>query len=169
MNLTLSFGWLELSMITLGSAAFLYALWRWAGLVVFNIPGQLARIRSDLTSSSDHSLERYAFSHDAKIEALKSQLNQGLGMIAMIAGIAPMMGLLGTVSGMIETFQAMNNAGSSDLAVMSSGIAKALFTTELGLIIAVPLVILHALIRQKINHIVVMTEKGLIDELMARS
>ena len=169
MNLTLTFGWLEISMIALGSVTFLYAFWRWLKVQFFNSASELQLIKEELAGTAEQSLETYAFSHDAKIEALKAKLGLGLGTIAMIAGIAPMMGLLGTVSGMIETFQAMNSAGNSDLAVMSGGIAKALYTTELGLIIAVPLVILHAIIRQKINQIIVITEKGLMDGLLARS
>lgn len=166
MNLNFSVGWLELAMMALGGITFIFAVWRWLTVQFYNTSGQIRHLKQELAKAAQNSLENYAFSHDAKIEAFKAQLTQGLGLIAMVAGIAPMMGLLGTVSGMIETFQAMHTAGSSDLAVMSSGIAKALFTTELGLIIAVPLVIMHALIRQKVNQIVLRTEKGLLDELV---
>lgn len=169
MNLDFSVGWLELFMMVLGALAFAFAIWRWL-MVQFNqTASHIDYLKLELGQAAQTSLENYAFSHDAKMEELKAQLGQGLGLIAMVAGIAPMMGLLGTVSGMIETFQAMHVSGSSDLAVMSSGIAKALYTTELGLIIAVPLVIMHAMIRQKINHIVMQTEKGLLDELMVRA
>lgn len=168
MNLDFSIGWLEVFMMGLGAVTFLLAIWRWLRVQFFDTTSQVKYLTQELGSAAANSLEDYAFNHDAKIEELKAQLNQGLGLIAMVAGIAPMMGLLGTVSGMIETFQAMNTAGSSDLSVMSAGIAKALYTTELGLIIAVPLVIMHALIRQKINQIVINTEKGLFNELVVR-
>lgn len=169
MNLNFSIGWLELVMITLGMLTFLFAFWKWIQTHFYKVNTQITNLKSELNNASTHSIESYAFNHDAKIENLRIQLNQGTGLIAMIAGIAPMMGLLGTVSGMIETFNAMHISESSDLSVMSSGIAKALYTTELGLIIAVPLVIMHALIRQKINQIIAKTEKGLIDELTVRT
>lgn len=166
MNLSFSVGWLELSMMTLGGLTFIFSVWRWLSVQFYNTNGQIHSLKQELGPAAQDSLENYAFSHDSKMEELKAQLTQGLGLVAMVAGIAPMMGLLGTVSGMIETFQAMHVAGSSDLSVMASGIAKALYTTELGLIIAVPLVIMHALIRQKVNQIVVRTEKGLLDGLV---
>ena len=166
MGLTFSADWLEVSMIIMGALTFIYATWRWLNIHFYNISDNLNLLQQDLGHVAQQSLENYAFSHDAKIEELKGKLTHGLGLIAMVAAIAPMLGLLGTVSGMIETFQAMNMAGSSDLAVMSSGISKALYTTELGLIIAVPLVVMHALIRQKINKVVMQTEKGLINEFV---
>ncbi len=66
--------------------------------------------------------------------------------LAIIAAVAPLMGLLGTVVGMINTFQAITLYGTGDPQTMAGGISQALITTVLGLIVAVPAVLLHALV-----------------------
>lgn len=85
--------------------------------------------------------------------AYRQRLQSSLGAIALTAAVAPLLGLLGTVSGMIETFNMMNLFGSGDPAVVSGGISKALITTELGLVVAIPALVLHALLNRFIrNH-----------------
>ncbi|MEP3891153.1 MAG: MotA/TolQ/ExbB proton channel family protein [Hellea sp.] len=69
----------------------------------------------------------------------------GLNLLKLLAGIAPLLGLLGTVTGMIRTFQAMMIYGTGDPQLMAGGISEALVTTMLGLIAAIPLLILHSL------------------------
>ena len=81
----------------------------------------------------------------------KQKLASRMGAIAVTAAIAPLLGLLGTVSGMIETFIMMTLFGAGDPAVVSGGISKALITTELGLVVAIPALILHALLNRSIN------------------
>ncbi len=76
-------------------------------------------------------------------------LEKWINAVAVTAAVAPLLGLLGTVSGMIETFRMMTSFGSSDPEVISGGIAKALVTTELGLIVAIPALILNALLSRK--------------------
>ena len=73
------------------------------------------------------------------------KLEFGLNFIKLIAGIAPLLGLLGTVTGMIQTFQAMMIYGAGDPQLMAGGISVALVTTMLGLIVAIPLLIIHSL------------------------
>lgn len=72
------------------------------------------------------------------------KLEFGLNFIKLIAGIAPLLGLLGTVTGMIQTFQAMMIYGAGDPQLMAGGISVALVTTMLGLIAAIPLLIIHS-------------------------
>ncbi|WP_372942118.1 MotA/TolQ/ExbB proton channel family protein [Shewanella sp.] len=72
-----------------------------------------------------------------------SKFERGLGFIALLAAMAPMLGLLGTVSGMIETFQSLTEFGNSDPKLLSQGISKALITTQAGLLVALPLLLLH--------------------------
>ncbi|EDQ00265.1 MotA/TolQ/ExbB proton channel family protein [Shewanella benthica] len=90
----------------------------------------------------------------ASVEAMDQRLKQlmlqqmmkfefGLGFIALLAAMAPMLGLLGTVSGMIETFQSLTEFGNSDPKLLSQGISKALITTQAGLLVALPLLLLH--------------------------
>ncbi|MBB6523600.1 MotA/TolQ/ExbB proton channel family protein [Pseudoteredinibacter isoporae] len=78
----------------------------------------------------------------------KQRLEKWLGTIAVIAAVAPLLGLLGTVSGMIETFKLMTIFGSGDASAVSSGISEALVTTELGLVVAIPALLLHAFLQR---------------------
>lgn len=77
------------------------------------------------------------------------KLQRGLPFIAIAAATAPLLGLLGTVTGMIETFRLINIFGTGDAKNLASGISEALVTTEFGLIVAIPSLILHALLSRK--------------------
>lgn len=70
-------------------------------------------------------------------------LEHGQTLIKLFAGIAPLLGLLGTVTGMIATFQAITNFGTGDPKLMAAGISQALVTTVLGLLAAIPLLLAH--------------------------
>jgi biopolymer transport protein ExbB len=72
-------------------------------------------------------------------------LSRGQGLVKLLAGTAPLLGLLGTVTGMIVTFQAISLFGTGDPKLMASGISQALMTTVLGLVVAVPLLFFHNL------------------------
>ena len=71
-------------------------------------------------------------------------LDRGNALIKLLAAVAPLLGLLGTVTGMIVTFQAITLFGTSDPKLMAGGISQALVTTVLGLTVAIPLLFLHA-------------------------
>ncbi|WP_341664261.1 MotA/TolQ/ExbB proton channel family protein [Vibrio sp.] len=73
----------------------------------------------------------------------QAQLEKGLSMLKLLAALAPMLGLLGTVIGMIETFQVITQFGNGDPKVMAGGISMALVTTVLGLVAAMPLLLAH--------------------------
>ncbi len=79
----------------------------------------------------------------------KYKLERWIGAIAITAAVSPLLGLLGTVSGMIETFKMMTLFGSGDPEVVSGGIAQALVTTELGLVVAIPALILSAILSRR--------------------
>jgi biopolymer transport protein ExbB len=74
------------------------------------------------------------------------ELNKGLLIIKVIAVVAPLMGLLGTVTGMINTFQAITLYGTGDPKLMAGGISQALVTTVLGLTVAIPTTLLHTIV-----------------------
>ena len=80
-------------------------------------------------------------------------LHRGLPFIAIASATAPLLGLLGTVTGMIETFRLINLFGTGDARNLASGISEALVTTEFGLIVAIPALILHALLSRKVQGI----------------
>jgi biopolymer transport protein ExbB len=77
------------------------------------------------------------------------KLERWLGAIAVTASVAPLLGLLGTVSGMITTFKAMSLFGAGDASAVSGGIGEALINTELGLVVAIPALLAHALMSRK--------------------
>lgn len=77
------------------------------------------------------------------------RLRRGLGAISLFATTAPLLGLLGTVTGMIATFQSITLFGTGDPKMMSGGISQALVTTELGLAVSIPLLLLHSWVSQK--------------------
>lgn len=79
----------------------------------------------------------------------RHRLERWISAIAITAAVSPLLGLLGTVSGMIETFNMMTLFGSGDPEVVSGGIAQALVTTELGLVVAIPALILNAVLSRK--------------------
>jgi biopolymer transport protein ExbB len=90
-----------------------------------------------------------------KILGIRPKLERFLPFIALTAAAAPLLGLLGTVTGMIKTFNLITIFGTGDAKSLSSGISEALVTTELGLVVAIPALILHGLIsrmaRQKLG------------------
>lgn len=95
------------------------------------------------------------------------QLESGLTLLKIIAAVAPLMGLLGTVTGMIITFQAITIFGAGDPKAMAGGISSALVTTVLGLLVAIPTVLLHTVVNgraQSIIHILNEQATGIVAE-----
>ena len=94
-------------------------------------------------------------------------LGRALLFLKIIAVVAPLMGLLGTVTGMIKTFQAITLFGTGDPKLMAGGISQALVTTVLGLTVAIPTVLLHTLVSgrsRRIVHILQEQSAGMIAE-----
>lgn len=86
-------------------------------------------------------------------------LEKGLSMLKLLAALAPMLGLLGTVTGMIETFQVITQFGNGDPKVMAGGISMALVTTVLGLVAAMPLLLTHNILSSQAESIRTILEK----------
>ena len=90
-------------------------------------------------------------------EAILNQLprvERGMAVLAVLGAIAPLLGLLGTVTGMIETFRVITLYGTGDPKLMSGGISEALVTTELGLAVAIPIMLCHTFLSRRVSHIV---------------
>ncbi|MCH6255742.1 MotA/TolQ/ExbB proton channel family protein [Puniceicoccaceae bacterium K14] len=81
-----------------------------------------------------------------RLLAAQPKLERMLAFIALTAGAAPLLGLLGTVTGMINTFKLITVFGTGDASSLSSGISEALITTEYGLIVAIPALLAQALL-----------------------
>ena len=86
-------------------------------------------------------------------------LERWQGLIKLLAAVAPLLGLLGTVTGMIVTFQAITQYGSGDPKLMADGISQALVTTVLGLLAAIPLLFLHTLVVARSKALVQLLEQ----------
>ena len=81
-------------------------------------------------------------------------IQRGLGALSILAAVAPLLGLLGTVTGIIETFQSITLFGTVDPRVMSGGISQALVTTVEGLAVAIPLLLFHSMLSTRSQRIV---------------
>ena len=108
-------------------------------------------MRSMLSEGADHANGDRELMEDHMISVIlhrKPQLERFLPWLSVTAAATPLMGLLGTVVGMIKTFTLITIFGSGDPKALSSGISEALVTTELGLVVAIPTLIIHgALLR----------------------
>jgi biopolymer transport protein ExbB len=80
------------------------------------------------------------------MQKTKSRVNSMLPLLAISAAAAPLLGLLGTVTGIMDTFKAIEIYGTGDVKTLSGGISEALITTEYGLIVAIPALLLHAIL-----------------------
>ena len=89
---------------------------------------------------------------------VKFALERNLTMLGTIATISPLLGLLGTVVGMIVAFTGLTASGSPDSDVLALGISQALITTAFGLSIAVPGLVMHKFFEQKINHLLLLLQ-----------
>jgi biopolymer transport protein ExbB len=90
------------------------------------------------------------------------KLERMLAFIAVVAATAPLLGLLGTVTGMIKTFKLITIVGTGDARNLSSGISEALITTKWGLIVAIPTLIMHALLNRKAKGVVGSMEQAAV-------
>jgi biopolymer transport protein ExbB len=90
---------------------------------------------------------------------VQPRLERLLPFIAVTAATAPLMGLLGTVTGMINTFKLITVFGTGDAKQLSSGISEALVTTEFGLIVAIPSLIMHALLNRRAQGVMANMER----------
>lgn len=99
-------------------------------------------------------------------------LTRSLTFLKIISVVAPLMGLLGTVTGMINTFQAITLFGTGDPKLMAGGISQALMTTVLGLCVAIPTVLLHTIVSgrsSRIIHVLQEQAAGIIAERSERN
>ena len=126
--------------------------------------GRVLKVHEDNPSMDTETLE-LKLSEGILRETPK--LESGLNLLKIIAAIAPLMGLLGTVTGMIVTFQAITIFGAGDPKAMAGGISGALVTTVLGLLVAIPTVLLHTIVNgraQRIIHVLNEQTTGIIAE-----
>ncbi|MFM2485046.1 MotA/TolQ/ExbB proton channel family protein [Celerinatantimonas yamalensis] len=151
--------------ITLGLISLLIALYRLATLV--SIERKVNRQLRSLQPRDDnplgrilacipnrlHTLDTLEVYIDEAVSIELPKLERSHTLVKLVAGVAPLLGLLGTVTGMIGTFQAITLFGTSDPKMMASGISQALMTTVLGLVAAIPLLFAHNLLSTRARRI----------------
>jgi len=114
-------------------------------------------LASGLTNSSDKDAMKESIEEAAG--HVVHDLERYLNALGTVAGISPLIGLLGTVLGMMEVFSDIFNQGTGDSQVMAGGIATALVTTAAGLVVGIPALIMHRFLDRKIQGIVVQLEQ----------
>jgi len=166
--------------IVLGVLGVALAVYRLAYLSVVGsrVRSQLAQARPDENNPLGRILAVYDANKHAATDALELKLDEaivketpplerGESMIKVLSVVAPLLGLLGTVTGMIQTFQAITLFGTGDPKMMASGISTALVTTVLGLCAAIPLTLLHSVVSSYSSSLVQILEEqsaGMIAE-----
>jgi len=171
--------------IALGIIGLIIAVLRWFALTTAD-----RKVKSQLkseTASTDNPLGRvlaaYESNRGADTETVELKLSEaalkempaltkGLLFIKVTSAVAPLMGLLGTVTGMIKTFQVITLYGAGDPKMMAGGISQALMTTVLGLCVAIPMVLLHTVVSgksRKIVNILQSQSAGLVAQHSERS
>jgi|TARA_B100001250_G_scaffold63830_1_gene50260 biopolymer transport protein ExbB len=171
--------------ITLGLLGLLLSLERLYSLTMAG--RRVAAQLKQSTPTDDNALGRVLMVYDknknADTETLELKLGEailketpalqrGILFIKVISVVAPLMGLLGTVTGMINTFQAITLFGTGDPKTMAGGISQALVTTVLGLTVAIPTVLLHTLVSgrsKSITQVLQEQSAGLVAEQSEKS
>ena len=136
-----------------------------------NKSNPLGRIMSIYTDNPDIDIETLELKLDEAILRESAPLETGLSFIKVLYVVAPLLGLLGTVVGMIATFQMITLFGTGDPRMMAGGISTALVTTVLGLVVAIPLTLFHAFLQGKSKALIQMLEEqaaGIIARLAER-
>lgn len=156
----------------LGALAFVFGIFKWVTLstTAGAVRSQVRRKKPSKTNPLGRVMLAYESLQSKDTESIQLTLNDailkeiprlegGLNLIRIISTIAPLLGLLGTVVGMVITFQSITLFGTGDPQIMASGISIALMTTVIGLVVAIPLVLLYAFTAGAANGIVQILEE----------
>ena len=159
-------GYVGYVIIGLGGLALILGLIRWAalGVVSRRVAAQrrsdqasegnpLGRILSVYEQNRSVDPETLELRLDEAIVRESAKLERFLWLVKAVSVVAPLLGLLGTVTGMIQTFQAITLYGAGDPKMMAGGISEALVTTMLGLTAAIPLVLLSSMLANSTRRI----------------
>lgn len=160
--------------VIIGVGVFGLLMCIWKAFVLYTTGGRISRQLKNETANKANPLGRvmavYSDNPDIDIETLELKLDEailresapletGLSFIKVLYVVAPLLGLLGTVVGMIATFQMITLFGTGDPRMMAGGISTALVTTVLGLVVAIPLTLLHAFLQGKSKALIQVLEE----------
>ncbi len=132
----------------------------------------LGRVMAIFTDNTETDIGTLELKLDEAILRESAPLETGLSFIKVLYVVAPLLGLLGTVVGMIATFQQITLFGTGDPRMMAGGISTALVTTVLGLVVAIPLTVFHAFLQDKSKAMIQILEEqaaGIIARLAERN
>ena len=119
-----------------------------------NALGRVLQVYSEVPALATESLESLEAHLEEAVSKQIPKIERGLSVIGILAAVAPLLGLLGTVVGMIGTFQSIALFGAGDPRVMAGGISQALVTTQLGLTVAIPTILLHTILSNKSSRLI---------------
>jgi biopolymer transport protein ExbB len=160
--------------VIIGVGIFGLLLCLWKAFSLYTTGGKISRQMKSETANKKNPLGRvlavYSDNPDTDIETLELKLDEailretapietGLSFIKVLYVVAPLLGLLGTVVGMIATFQMITLFGTGDPRMMAGGISTALVTTVLGLVVAIPLTLLHSFLQGKAKALIQVLEE----------
>jgi biopolymer transport protein ExbB len=160
--------------VIIGVGLFGLLMCLWKGFSLFSTGGKMSRQMKTDTANKQNPLGRvlavYSDNPEVDIETLELKLDEailretapietGLSFIKVLYVVAPLLGLLGTVVGMIATFQMITLFGTGDPRMMAGGISTALVTTVLGLVVAIPLTLLHSFLQGKAKALIQILEE----------
>ncbi|PHS65907.1 MAG: energy transducer TonB [Thalassobium sp.] len=158
--------------IVLGAIGIALALWRM--VVLYSEGAKICAQMDNETANENNALGRvmavFNANKNADTETLElhlgeaiaaeiPRLTRAIGWIKIISVVAPLLGLLGTVTGMIDVFETMSLFGTGDPKLMAGGISQALVTTVLGLVAAIPCVFLHTLTNNRSRELMMILEE----------
>jgi biopolymer transport protein ExbB len=166
--------------VALGFVSFFLAMWRLIALTLMSAKvssqlknktpkenNPLGRVLKVAADNADTDRETLELKLSEAIFKERPALERGLAFLKIISVVAPLMGLLGTVTGMINTFQAITLFGTGDPKLMAGGISQALVTTVEGLVVAIPTVLLHTIVSgrsRKVMYVLQEQSAGIIAE-----
>ncbi len=172
--------------VTIGVGVFGLLMCLWKAFSLYSMGGRISRQMKSETADKKNPLGRilavYTDNPNTDIETLELKLDEailretapietGLSFIKVLYVVAPLLGLLGTVVGMIATFQMITLFGTGDPRMMAGGISTALVTTVLGLVVAIPLTVFHSFLQGKAKALIQTLEEqaaGLIARMAER-
>ena len=136
----------------------------------------LSGLRLSVSVLKSYRLARRQVSHAGpavcRVKQIAHELERYLSTLGSMAAITPLLGLLGTVIGMIKVFSAIQAAGLGEASLLAGGISEALVTTAAGLGVAIPALVMHRFLSRRVDGLLIDIEhhvSGLIDRCEAQS
>lgn len=129
--------------------------------------GVLARVLADGLENRSAGMEQNREVLQAAGKAAASRLERGLTLLEIVAVISPLLGLLGTVIGMVQVFDVISQVGAGHAQALSRGISQALISTIAGLVVAIPALIAHSIYSRRVDKLLMGIE-GAVSRLLLR-